>query len=165
MARLSLIGAVLLALLAAGCDTVAIVPEVATPTEQATSSPAPTEMLPTPFPTPAEVAPEQTFTNVGSIGFLSGDHGISGKAIVAGLQTLIIQGFNFDGKGPPADIRLVKGQDYDNPADVLAVLDQRSYENEMFLLIVPNEVTRENADRLVVYAPETGQVYAETTFD
>jgi len=118
----------------------------------------------TPFPDSQEPAPEQTFTLVGNVGHLEGDHDVSGKAIVAGLQTLIIQGFTFDGKGPQADLRLVKEQDYARPAAVLIALEQRPYEDEFFLLRIPNSVTRDNADRLVVYAPETGEVYAETTF-
>lgn len=119
---------------------------------------------PTAFPTPAEVAPERTFTEVGNVGSLEGTHGVQGQAVVAGLQTLIIQGFTFDGKGPAAEIRLVKAPDYASAAAVLATLEGRPYAGEFLLLTIPSSVTRENADRLVIYAPETGEVYAETTF-
>ena len=165
MARLSLIGSALLALLVVACGTTLVVPQTVEPTPQATAAPVPTQVAPSPFPKPAEAAPERTFTDVGDVGHLSGDHGIAGKAIVAGLQTLIIQGFTFDGKGSAADIRLVKGQDYETPAAVLTVLESRAYDREMLLFVIPNQVTPETADRIVVYAPETGEVYAETTFD
>ncbi len=128
---------------------------------ESASTPAPTA---TPFPTPAEVAPEHTFTEVGNVGTLTGTHGVSGKAVVAGLQTLIIQGFSFDGKGSPADLRLVRDGAYTEPAVILATLEPRAYDGEMLLYIIPSSVTSENADRLVVYAPETSEVYAETTF-
>ena len=128
----------------------------------AAASPAPT---PTPFPTPAEPAPEQTFTDVGNVGQLDGTHEVAGKAIVAGLQTLIIQGFHFDGKGPAADLRLVRGEDYAAPAAILLPLEARTYAGEFLHMTIPSTVTRENADRLVIYAPETGEVYAETTFE
>ena len=91
-------------------------------------SPAPTPLpTATPFPTPAEVAPERTFTEVGNVGTLTGAHGVQGKAIVAGLQTLIIQGFTFDGKGPAPDLRLVHGSEYARPAAILAALEPRAY--------------------------------------
>ena len=96
---------------------------------------------------------------------LDGTHGVKGKAIVAGLQTLIIKDFTFDGKGPTADARLVKGDDYANPALVVLALEQRPYEGEFLLFTIPSTVAPENADRLVIYAPETGEVYAETTFE
>lgn len=132
----------------------------ATPVPTATPSPPPT-----PFPTAQEVAPEKTFTAVGNVAILSGEHGVSGKAIVMGLQTLIIQGFNYDGKGPRADIRLVKGEDYEGPAAILTELDQRPYEDELVYAIIPSSAGPGTADRIAVYCPETGQVYAWSTFD
>jgi len=158
---LALLAAAVLALAAgialAGCVVTVLEPEAPQP-EPA----APATM--TPFPTPAEVAPAHTFTEVGNVGLLEGSHGVTGKGVVAGLQTLIIQGFTFDGKGPAADVRLVMGSDYASPAAVLGVLESRVYDGEMLLYIIPSTVTPENADRLVIYAPETGEVYAETTF-
>ena len=132
----------------------------ATPEPTATFTPAPT-----PFPTPAEVAPEETFTFVGSVAKLSGSHGISGKATVAGLQTLIIQSFYFDGKGPKADVRLVKGQDYQDSAVILLELAQQSHENEVVLMHVPASVESGSVDTIVIYCPETDEVYAEAQFD
>jgi len=162
--RLALTSLPMIAAVVVACSTTRVqVPDQ--PTAVATEAPTDTtpQRLAT-FPTAQEPAPEQTFTLVGNVGHLEGDHDVSGKAIVAGLQTLIIQGFTFDGKGPQADLRLVKEQDYARPAAVLIALEQRPYEDEFFLLRIPNSVTRDNADRLVVYAPETGEVYAETTF-
>jgi hypothetical protein len=120
---------------------------------------------PTSMPTAAGPAPERTFTDVGNVGHLEGPHDVAGKAIVAGLQTLIIQGFHFDGKGPAADVRLVQGEDYATPAAILLPLEARVYADEVLLFTIPSTVAPENADRLVIYAPETGEVYAETTFE
>jgi hypothetical protein len=136
-------------------------PQVAeTPTPAVTATPAAT-----PFPTPAEVAPEQTFTAVGDVAILEGEHGVSGKAIVMGLQTLIIQVFNYDGKASQADIRLVKGEDYDNPAAILVELEQRPYEDEIIFASIPASVGPDAADTIAVYNPETGEVYASSEFD
>ena len=121
--------------------------------------------MPTPFPTPAEVAPERTFTDVGDVAKLSGEHAVSGKAIVAGLQTLIIQKFYFDGKGPKADIRLVKDQDYENPAVIVFELEQKPYEDTFLLVRIPSSAGPGSANSIAVYCPETGEVYAVAKFD
>lgn len=136
-----------------------------TPTPEATATPAPTATeTPTPFPTPNEPAPSRTFTNVGNVADFSGAHNVSGRATVAGLQTLIIQRFNFDGKGPTADIRLVKGQDFANPIVVLKTLEQREYVNEMVFLQVPASTPPDSADTIAIYCAETSEVYASAVF-
>ncbi len=156
---------VLLILLVGGCSPKAAPRPGATTAPQGTTQPTPTvKPTPTLFPTPDEPAPERTFTEVGNVAELHGAHGISGRAIVAGLQTLIIQSFTFDGKGPQADIRLVKGQDYQHPASVLLKLDQRAYEGEVLLLRIPSTVQPGSADGIAVYCPETGEVYASGQF-
>ncbi len=137
-----------------------------TPTPLSTDVPASAATISptsTPFPTPAEAAPEETFTRVGNVAHLDGQHGVSGKAIVAGLQTLIIQTFTFDGKGPRADIRLVQGQNYAEPAVVLLELD-RPYEGEFLRIIIPSSVGPDDADSIAVYCEETGEVYAAAKF-
>jgi hypothetical protein len=118
-----------------------------------------------PFPTPAEVAPEETFRQVGSVAHLSGEHGVSGKAIVAGLQTLIIQSFTYDGKGSQADIRLVNGDELDDPAHVLIELEDRPYDAEFFLLPIPSSLGRGSADRIVVYSRADGKAYGVGVFE
>ena len=118
----------------------------------------------TPFPTPDEPAPDETFAGVGNVANLAGQYGVSGKAVVAGLQTLIIQGFNYDGKGSAPDIRLVLGQDYASPAVVLLQLEDRPYESELLLMQIPSSVGPGVADTIAVYAPETGEVYAAARF-
>lgn len=157
---------VLLCIALCGCIVTTPTPDAllqaSEPTELPSATLPPTQ---TPFPTPEEPAPESTFTDVGNVGQLNGTHGVGGKTIVAGLQTLIIQGFQFDGKGPAADIRLVHGVNYGSPAVILTPLEQRPYEGEFLLFNIPSTVTAENVDRLVIYAPETGEVYAETTFE
>ncbi|MCD6520339.1 MAG: DM13 domain-containing protein [Anaerolineae bacterium] len=145
----------------------------ATPTPQPSATPSPTatpipsstpKPTATPFPTRSEKAPGETFTKVGNVAQLKGEHGITGKAVVAGLQTIIIQGFTFDGKGPRADIRLVKGRDYQNPVAILLELEQHPYEGVLLLLHIPSSVKPGSADTIAVYCPETGQVYASGTF-
>jgi hypothetical protein len=135
------------------------IPATATPVP--TSTPIPS---PTPFPTASEPAPEATFTEVGNTATFSGTHGVAGTAIVAGLQTLIIQGFAYDGKGSAADIRLVLGEDYANPATILLQLEQREYKDEMLYVIVPASVGPGSADSIAVYNPDTGELYASQRF-
>ena len=137
-------------------------------TPEASATPVPTAtLIPTltPFPTLAELAPKATFTKVGNVAQLSGEHGVSGKAVVAGLQTLIIQGFNFDGKGPKADIRIVKGEDHAQPAAILLELDQQPYDNRLLLMNIPSSAEPGSADSIAVYCPETGETYAVAVFD
>jgi len=155
-----LLALVLVALLATACVPLEPTAEP-TSTRLLADTPRPTT---TQFPTPSEQAPESTFTSVGNVAFLEGAHGVSGKAIVAGLQTLILTQFTFDGKGPKADIRLVQGQDYDHPAAVLLELEQRPYDGQALIMIIPSSAGPGTADRIVVYVPETGEVYAESTF-
>jgi hypothetical protein len=110
------------------------------------------------------LAPEETFSSVGNVAELSGTHDVAGKAIVAGLQTIIIQGFTFDGKGPQADLRLIKGDDAANPAAILLVLEQRPYAGEFLLVRIPAAVGPGAADSLAVYCPETGETYGVGRF-
>ena len=140
-----------------------------TPTPLPTATPIPTATVtvipsPTSIPTASEPAPEHTFTEVGNVADLKGSHDITGRATVAGLQTLIIMGFNFDGKGPQADIRLVKGQDYANAALIITKLEQRPYQNGFFHAIIPSTVTSQTADSIIVYCPETNEAYASAQF-
>ena len=137
----------------------------ATPLPTETAIPTPTEIpSPTPFPTASEPAPEFTFTNVGNVARFKGTHDVSGTAVVAGLQTLIIQGFNFDGKGPKADVRLVKGDDFGHPVWIIRELEQRPYQNEIIFAHIPSSLQPGSADSIAVYCPETGEVYASAVF-
>ena len=169
MAKITRIALVLLTLLTlAACGPKATPTPVNTLTPEPTNTPLPTNTpvpSPTPFPKANEPAPEKIFTAVGNVATLSGEHGVSGQSIVAGLQTMIIQVFNYDGKGPSADIRLVKGEDYENPVAILLELEQRVYQDEMLLMIIPSAAGPGKADRIVVYCPETATVYAWNTFE
>lgn len=149
------------------CKPQAIPPSAstATPWPTETAVPTPTEApSPTPFPTASEPAPEFTFTDVGNVARFKGTHDVSGTAVVAGLQTLIIQGFNFDGKGPKADVRLVKGDDFSNPVWIIKELEQRPYQNEIIFAHIPSSLQPGSADSIAVYCPETGEVYASAVF-
>jgi hypothetical protein len=179
---LSLIATVLLLITLTACTSTgtgsvdtpaAVTTDTSTPTNTPlpTSTPEPTlpptaplPPSPTPGPTAAEVAPENTFTHVGNVAHLSGIHGVAGKAIVAGLQTLIIQGFYYDGKGGRLDIRLVKGEDWENPVAILTELEERIYEKEMLYMIIPSSAGPGTVDHIVVYAPDTNEVYALAKF-
>ena len=144
-------------------DAPPVAVEAPTETPEPTLTVAPTM---THYPTPVEVAPDQTFTPVGSVAHLAGEHGVAGKAIVTGLQTLIIAGFHYDGKGPQADIRLVNGENYDEPAAILLVLDQRPYDGvQPLIMVIPNSAGPGTADSIAVYVPETGEVYAHVAFE
>jgi hypothetical protein len=111
-----------------------------------------------------EPAPEAIFIGVGATSEFSGEHNVSGKAVIAGLQTLIIMRFHFDGKGPQADLRLVLGENATEPTAILAELEPRAYENEFLQVRIPGSVGPGTADRLIVYCPETGEVYATAIF-
>jgi len=179
---ISVITIILMLIIFTGCGLVATstTPDTPTPVPTPTFTPLPTETaLPTetpeptatppptvtPFPTPAEVAPERTFARVGDVAHLAGTHDVAAKAIVAGLQTLIIQRFNYDGKGPQPDIRLVKGDDYENPAVVLVELEARVYKDEFFLVHIPSSVGPGTADSIAVYSTDENTAYAVATFE
>ncbi|MBN1401914.1 MAG: DM13 domain-containing protein [Anaerolineae bacterium] len=136
-----------------------------TPEPTLPATPTPTVMpSPTSLPTPAESAPAAAFASVGSSARLEGSHEISGKAVIAGLQTLIIQAFTFDGKGPRPDVRLVLGDDVENPAAILTELEPRRYDRELVFTHVPSSVTSATADSIAIYCPETKETYAIAEF-
>ena len=113
-------------------------------------------------PTTLNGAPEETFIAVGSTTTFTGLNAIEGKAVVAGLQTLIILGFHFDGK-VKADIRLVKGTDYANPIYVFTELN-RAYDAEVLQFAIPGHLTPGSADTIAVYDTENNQVLAAGVF-
>lgn len=154
--------AVLVLCLLVGCRPGATpTPTIPTPTPIPTA----TTVMPTPtivvWPTSSTPAPELAVLPVGyATVFAETQHGISGKAIMAGLQTLIITDFAFDGQGPVADIRLVMEGDFDNAVIVLANLEQRPYDREVLILVVPSHLQPGEADSIAVYCPETKTTYA-----
>ena len=165
---LRIVGLLLIAISCLACAPRARKPaDTPVPTSVPTETPVPTPTpvpSPTPFPTANEPAPELTFTSVGNVAEFSGAHGVSGTAVVAGLQTLIIQGFNFDGKGLKADVRLVLGDDFANPAWIIQELEPRAYEKEIIFAHIPSSVKPGAADSIAVYCPETGEAYATALF-
>ncbi|MCE5259586.1 MAG: hypothetical protein LLG44_11115 [Chloroflexi bacterium] len=130
-----------------------------TPTAQPT---AVLESVTTVAPTEEGGAPEATFTEVGSTATLSGQNGAAGKAVVAGLQTLIIVSFSFDGKAQ-ADLRLVKASDPGTAAYVLTKLE-RTYSNETLQFTIPGELGPGTADSIAVFDIKSGQALAIATF-
>ena len=123
-------------------------------TPSATATAVPTEM---------GGAPEATFREVGSTATLNGQNSCSGKAVVAGLQTLIIVSFSFDGK-VPADLRLVNASDPHTASYVLAELT-RPYDKETLQFSIPQEVGPGTADSIAVYDTQAGRVLAIATFE
>jgi len=134
--------------------------------------PTPTP-IPPPYPEPEYTvlppvcpvgtpAPPQTFTDIGTTATLAGSHGISCRVCVAGLQTLIIWGFTYDGTGAgTVDIRLLKGN---VTVAKLKVLDNRAYDgSEPLYLCIPYELRDGDADRIAVYSTEEG-LYAVGIF-
>jgi len=141
---------------------------VPAPSDTPTATPVPTDTpvpAPTAFPTPVGVAPEETFKEVGSTAQFNGTHGISGKVIIAGLQTLIIQAFTYDGKGSAADIRLVNGESYAEPVHVFLELEEREYDSEFLLVQIPATAGRDSADRVIVYSEADDEALATAIFE
>ncbi|MHB1357437.1 MAG: hypothetical protein ACYCZF_15830, partial [Anaerolineae bacterium] len=128
----------------------------------ATADPNTPENKETASPTALGGAPEETFTGVGNTATFEGLNDTEGKAVVAGLQTLIILGFRFDGK-VKADIRLVKGTDYAKAIHIFTELD-RAYDAEVLQFTIPANIAFGSADTIAVYDTETNQVLAAAIF-
>jgi len=106
-------------------------------------------------------AAPQTFTDVGDTATLAGSHDITGRAHVAGLQTLIITRLSYDGLGEETtDIRLLKGNE---TVAKLVVLDRVYNGSEFLRLCIPWELRDGDADRVAVYSTEEG-IYAVGLF-
>ena len=134
---------------------------------------APPEPTPTPTLVPTPImnatvdspAPEEAFADVGSIArFSSDDDAVMGRAILAGLQTLIIRDFSYQVDCTGADIRLGKEGTFDQPSAVLIDLEEREYTLEMMVLSLPPEVNADNTDSIALYCEETGEVLGWGTF-
>ncbi|NLV73457.1 MAG: DM13 domain-containing protein [Chloroflexi bacterium] len=113
-------------------------------------------------PTEEGGASAETFTLVGNTATLAGSDAITGKAIVAGLQTLIIVSFTYDGKAP-ADLRLIMADKPDAPVLIVAKLE-RAYDNEMLQFKLPNGMVLGSANTIAVYDTEAGLVLASGQF-
>ena len=134
-----------------------------------TATPVPTATFvptPTPFPTSMTPAPEEAFFELGSKATLQGEsHNVAGSAMVAGLQTIVVRGFTYDGACEGADIRLGMVDNFDEPAGVLMVLENRAYNDEILVLTVPNHVELGEADSLAVYCSATSEVHGWGQFN
>ena len=125
-----------------------------------TATPIPPTPTPKVWPTSGTPAPENGLVPVGYTAALQDtQHGVVGKAVMAGLQTIIINGLTFDGQGPPADIRLVKEGNRDTAVVILLQLEQRPYVEELLVMHVPSHLQPGEADSIAVYCPETKTVY------
>ncbi len=152
---------VLVLSLAAGCHpTATLTPPEPTAVVLPTETPIPPTATPKVWPTSKTPAPEMAVLPVGYTATLQEtQHGVIGKAVMAGLQTMIINGFSFDGQGPPAEIRLVKQGDWDVAVAVLLQLEQRPYNQELLVMEVPGHLEPMQADSIAVYCPETKTLY------
>ena len=126
---------------------------------------------PPPYPAPGwiilppvcgdQVAPIETFTDVGTTATLAGVHGIYARACVAGLQTLMLTCISYDGLGAgTTDIRLMRG---DVTVAKLYVLDRAYDGSEWLRLCIPFELRDGDADKVAVYSTEDG-IYAAGAF-
>jgi len=136
--------------LLAGCQT------APTPTATATPQPKATAIPPTPtlkvWPTSSTPAPEEPVIPVGyTTAFQDAQHKVSGNAVMGGLQTIVIVSFTYDGQCPDADIRLVKEGNLGNAVAVLGKLEQRPYDHETLVFIVPRDLKPGDADSIAVY--------------
>jgi len=132
-----------------GCKT------VPTPSPQPTATAIP----PTPaikvWPTSSTPAPEEPVIPLGyAATFQDTQHNVAGKAVMAGLQTIVISNFTYDGQGPEVDIRLVKEGDLDNAVAVLGKLEQRPYDHETLIFTIPSHLKPGDADSISVYCDE-----------
>lgn len=125
-----------------------------------TETPIPSTPTPRVWPTSQTPAPEIAVLPVGyTATFQETQHGVIGKAVMAGLQTMIISAFSFDGQGPAAEIRLVKQGNWDEAVAVLLQLEQRPYDRELLVMQVPSHLTPMQADSIAIYCPETKTLY------
>ncbi len=147
---------ILVLMIGTGCRSAATPgPQTPTPLVQATSAALPATPTLEIWPTASTPAPDEPVIPVGYTAvFQDTQHNVSGKAVMAGLQTIVISGFTYDGLGPPADIRLVKGGDFGHAVAILARLEQRPYEQEWLVLTVPSDLKPGDADGIVVYCEE-----------
>jgi hypothetical protein len=147
---------ILVLLIWSGCRSVAtLTPIMPTPLAQPTlTKPSATPTMKV-WPTASTPAPDEPVIPIGySAVFQDTQHAVSGKAVMAGLQTIVISGFTYDGQSPPVDIRLVKGEDLDHAVAILARLEQRAYEQEWLVLTVPSHLKPGDADSIAVYCEE-----------
>nr|MBC7244970.1 DM13 domain-containing protein [Chloroflexota bacterium] len=157
---MSKIRVIALYLIAAGILASCQAAPTATPTVSTPpATPTSTAVLATPtikiWPTASAVAPDEPVIPVGYVAtFQDTQHGVSGKAVMAGLQTIVISNFTYDGQGPLADIRLVKEGELDKAVAILAKLEQRPYQQELLVLTVPSDLKPGDADSIAVYCEE-----------
>ena len=152
---------VLVLCLAAACrPTTTPTPLQPTAVVVPTEKPIPPTPTPKVWPTSQTPAPELAVLPVGyTATFQETQHGVIGKAVMAGLQTMIISAFSFDGQGPAAEIRLVKQGNWDVAVAVLLQLEQRPYDKELLVMEVPSHLEPMQADSIAVYCPETKTLY------
>ena len=93
--------------------------------------------------------PWETFAKVGSVANYAGFNGMSGKAIVAGLQTLAVL-MNSDGT-TSAEIWLCKWPDLETPVWIVGELDQRVYDHEWLWVTIPWWLYDGSADTIVIF--------------
>jgi len=129
-----------------------------------TATEVPATPTPKMWPTASTPAPEEPVIPVGYTATLQDtQHGVSGKAVMAGLQTIIFSEFNFDGQGPPADLRLVKEGNWDSAETILLKLE-RPYDKELLVMTIPSDLQPWQADSIAVYCSETKALYGWARF-
>jgi hypothetical protein len=140
-----------------------------TPTPSPTAQPTATHIPPTPtikvWPTSSTPAPEEPVIRVGDAAVLQDTkNGMSGKAIMAGLQTIILNNFSYDGSCATLEVRLVKSESRDTVVSVLGRVEKRSYSNEALVFTVPSDLKPGAADSILLYCTESATTLGWGTF-
>ena len=111
-------------------------------------------------------APPETFTDVGNTVAFTGDYGLKGKVVVAGLETLIIVGFCWRGEPSPLAVTLSKPlpSGYLEERVRLTVLPQGVYENEIIVMPIPRWVRHDDASVVGLYDWRNDWYYVAAVF-
>lgn len=130
------------------------------PTPSPTAQPTATRVPPTPtikvWPTSSTPGPEEPVIRVGDVAVLQDTKGgVSGKAIMAGLQTIILNNFAYDGSCGVLEVRLVKEESRDTVVSVLGRVEKRTHSNEALILTVSSELKPGAADSILLYCVES----------
>jgi hypothetical protein len=140
-----------------------------TPTPVPTAQPTATSVPPTPtikvWPTSSTPAPEEPVIRVGDVAVLQDTKsGVSGKAIMAGLQTIILNNFTYDGSCATLEVRLAKAASRDTVVGLLGTVEKRAYSNEALVLTVPSDLKPGAADSILLYCTESATTLGWGTF-
>ncbi len=128
----------------------------ASPPPQPTLTPVPPSPTIVVWPTSSTPAPEEPVIRVGDVAVL-GDtlSGVAGKAIMAGLQTIILNNFSYDGSCGNVEVRLVKEESRETVVSVLGRVETRPYDNETLIFTVSSDLQPGSANSILLHCAES----------